>query len=417
MAVQVMSPNEGSTETCLIVKWYHKVGDSVTLGDRLCEVETDKTSFDLEAPSSGTILEILSGDGSEVPVLSTIAIIGTPGEDYAELLPGAQGKVNVPAVDTDSPASGDAAALDSHAQTHAAIPAEKRSSPRSRRLAAQHNVPLALVKGSGPDGSIVERDVLAFRQERDESQKPATGPAGAGSIGPQPSEGSASMRVIPYAGIRRAVGERMTESAFTKPAAALTLHADASALVAWRTRLQAKDQVVSYNDLLVKILSKALTEFPQMNSRLRGNEIEWLGTVNVGVAVDTEKGLFVPVIHNASEKTVAQIARESQRAIAAIKAGEATTADFAGGTVTLTNLGMYEIEQFTPIINPPECCILAVGAIVKQPIVDEHDNIVVGMVMQLTLVFDHRIVDGAPAARFLQRVKDIVEWPQDLIDA
>ena len=207
----------------------------------------------------------------------------------------------------------------------------------------------------------------------------------------------------------------MSESNLTTPSASLTLKADAGELVKWRSRLKAQGQSVSYNDILVLICAKALGNHPVMNSSTTGDRIRLIDEINIGVAVDTKKGLMVPVIHNADKKGLLDISREFVEKAQRAQEGKATADDISNGTFTITNLGMYEIEQFTPIINPPECAILAVGAIMKEVVVNkETSELEIKDRIGLTLVFDHRIVDGAPAARFLQNIKHLIEWPLGL---
>jgi pyruvate dehydrogenase E2 component (dihydrolipoamide acetyltransferase) len=224
------------------------------------------------------------------------------------------------------------------------------------------------------------------------------------------------LEVIPLTGIRKVISERMNESSLTKPCAALTLHVDADKLMEWRNQLKKNNKTVSYNDLLVVVTAKALKEFPIINSKMADKEIQLLRDINIGVAMDTEKGLVVPVIRNADSKGLLEISEEFRMKAERARNGKSSFYDLSEGTFTITNLGMFEIEHFTPIINPPECCILAVGAIIREPVVaTDSDKIEIRSRMQLTLVFDHRIVDGAPAARFLQRIKHLIECPMDLM--
>ena len=228
---------------------------------------------------------------------------------------------------------------------------------------------------------------------------------------PAPMAPAVSAETIPFSATRRIIAERMLKSTQEKPSAALTLTVSAHELVALRESYKRQGYKISYNDLIVKAVATALGELTYMNSVLTPAGIEIQENINVGVAVDSEKGLMVPVIRDADLKSVRKISAEFADKAAAIRENRISSADLTGGTFTVTNLGMFEIEQFTPIINPPECAILAVGAIKKMFVPDEHDQAVLRETMQLTLVFDHRIVDGAPAARFLQRVKQYLECP------
>jgi pyruvate dehydrogenase E2 component (dihydrolipoamide acetyltransferase) len=252
-------------------------------------------------------------------------------------------------------------------------------------------------------GRVVRADVLAFASTR------ATGPASAAVASGTPA------RVIPYAGIRRIIGERLGESARTIPTVALTLHAEVGKLTAWREGLKENNFSVGYTEMMVMIVARALREHPIMNSKLVGDEIHLVGEINVGVAVDTDRGLMVPVIRDVGCKGLREISEEYRRKVQAAKSGRAGADDLTGGTFTLTNLGMFGIEGFVPIINLPECCILGLGAIRRESVVREDDSVDIVSRMRMTLVFDHRIVDGAPAARFLQRIKHLVEWPMELL--
>ncbi|MFN2167546.1 MAG: dihydrolipoamide acetyltransferase family protein, partial [Anaerolineae bacterium] len=222
----------------------------------------------------------------------------------------------------------------------------------------------------------------------------------------------------PLKGVRRIVSEGMARSVHTTARVTLFREVDAGQIAHARERFIAQGVSVSYNDLLIQICAVALREFPEANARLGDGEIEHLDRVNVGLAVDTERGLLVPVVHDADRLTLPQIAAETARLVAAARSGRIAPDDLSGGTFTVTNLGMFGVEGFTPVINLPECCILGVGQIVRKPVViDERDTIAVRPTMTLSLVFDHRVIDGAPAARFLDRIAQLVEEPALLLVA
>jgi pyruvate dehydrogenase E2 component (dihydrolipoamide acetyltransferase) len=218
--------------------------------------------------------------------------------------------------------------------------------------------------------------------------------------------------IIPLKSVRKVIADRMSASAHTTARAALFLRADMGELQKWRERLKQEGNQVSFNDLFVFLTARALREFPQMNSRLAGEEIHLMEDMNIGVAIDTERGLVVPTIRQADRKGVLAISEDFRAKLDRARAGKSVLEDLSGGTFTITNLGMLDIEGFVPVINPPECAILAIGSMIREPVVvDEKDTVEVRPMAQLCLVFDHRIVDGAPAARFLKRIKQLIEWP------
>jgi pyruvate dehydrogenase E2 component (dihydrolipoamide acetyltransferase) len=329
-------------------------------------------------------------------------------------------------------------------------------SPRARRVASELGVDWTMLKGSGHTGRIVEKDVRAAAANRSAASIPA--PQGAAQASPiaqrvardlgvdlgsvaaqipgervtredveryasrQPAAAPSTLPGIetrtPVSSVRRVIAERMSASAHTTAPVTLTTEVDATELV--HLRQQLKDltgvdprPVPSYNDLFIKLLAHALTEHPALNTRLEGDQIVMPSAVHIGVAVDTERGLLVPVIHDVQAKTIRQIAGDSAALAEKARTGTLAPDDLHGGTFTMTNLGMYEIDAFTPIINLPECAILGVGRVVpKQVVIDaETEKVAIRQMMFLSLTFDHRLVDGAPAARFLQRLKQLVEKP------
>lgn len=390
-----------------IVKWVVKEGDAINEGDHILDAETDKAIQEIFATDTGILGKILVSKGETVLCQQPIAILTEDREELTEHFinkyAGSKSGETIGEVKTGEVEKEESKATDKDTETPVILNSGKvRISPLAKKIAKDMGIDFTAVIPSIPGARITKSDVLAYA----EGVKALT----ASVISDEISD------TIPYTGTRKVIGDRMLESNATKPAAALTLHADAYMLMEWRRKLKEKGIPVSYNDLLVAITAKALKENPIINSKLEGDEIKLLRDINIGVAVDTEKGLLVPVIMNAEQKGVLKIAEDFKEVLERIKSGRTTAQDLTGGTFTITNLGMFEIEQFTPLINPPECCILAVGAIVREPVVDEDDNIKAASRMQLTLAFDHRIVDGAPAARFLQRVKYLIEWPIGIIE-
>jgi len=308
-----------------------------------------------------------------VPVAQALGVIAAPDEQILETEAVAEAAVKEVE---------EAAAVP---EKETAEKAEERvvASPAAKRLAREHGVDLTKVRGSGPEGRIVEEDVRQF-VERTKTQ-------------PRVRE------IIPLTGIRKTTAERVSQSARTAPHSTITMEVDMTNASRLRGEAQA-----SYTDMLVKAVAKSLREQPVMNATLEDEQIKVFEDVNVGVAVATEKGLVVPVVHNADKKSLSEIASALKGLVERAREGRLTKEDVTGGTFTITNLGMYGVDVFIPIINPPETAILGVGRVTEKPVV-VNGQITIKPVVQLSLSFDHRIVDGAPAAQFLQRVKQILE--------
>lgn len=393
-----------------IIAWVVKEGDTIKDGDHILDAETDKAVQEIYSNMSGIVAKLLVDIGEDVLCQTPIAVLTEPDEKLDEAFlkqfnskPQTNAEVEKPKElpEEKKPAKAMPVGTSStQAPAIEAVPGRVRISPLAKKLAKDMNISLKELTPSKPGARIVKADVLAYS-----ASSSSTVPSSSGKI----------RGTIPYTGIRKLIGERMTESKRNKPSVALTLHADVERLIEWRSKLKKAGKAVGYNDIIVLIAARALKEQPIINSRLSSDEIELLGNINIGVAVDTDKGLTVPVIKNADKKGLLEISEEFRTKVEAVKSGRGSVDDLTGGTFTVTNLGMYEVEHFTPVINPPECCILGLGAIVREPVAGENDIIEIKSRMQLTLVFDHRIVDGAPAAKFLQRVKHLIEWPLELM--
>ena len=442
MITEVILPQLGETmNEGTIVQWLVKEGDRVNKGDVLFQVESDKAVLDSEATVAGTLLKILHPKGSVVPVLSVVALIGDPGDDISSVVRGPSSVVSGGVAEPIQPATGHGPqTTDNRQQTTDRIFA----SPRARKAAQEKGVDLAQLAGSGPEGRIVEADVLAFAEAArkatplarrvaaesgvDLGQAAPSGPGGrivradVERLAPQPvlsaapvAAASAVGQTIPMAGVRARIAERMSASSQQTARVTLTAEVDATHLVEARTALkdalaQELGFAVGYNDLLIAICARALRELPYMNVRLEGDQIRLLDQVHIGLAVDTERGLLVPVLRDADRLRVIEIARGLRELVARVRAGKSGPDDLTGGTFTITNLGMYGVDAFTPIINLPECAILGVGRIKPQPAVVDG-QVAIRQMLWLSLTFDHRLVDGAPAARFLQRIAELVEEP------
>jgi pyruvate dehydrogenase E2 component (dihydrolipoamide acetyltransferase) len=446
-------------EAGTVVEWLKESGDPVEAGEMLFSVESDKAITEVEALDSGVLyLPPDAPIGVEVPVGAMVGWILAPGEKPA-LTPN-------PSPSRERGVSGHSSGSSSILESRGnSLSREGEgwgegilASPRARRVAAELSVDLSLVTGTGRGGRIREADVRAAAAVATNGARPrvspsvrrmaeeagvdlatvaSTGPAGrvtradlANSLTPGPSpvrergenalsrEGEGWGEGIPMTPFRRAISQRMAESARTVAPVTLTTEADATELVRVRESLRAElaasgEALPSYNDLLIRIVARALRMHSELNASLDGDRLLVHEGVHIGLAVDTERGLMAPVVRDADRLGVFEIAGETRRLIAATREGSIGREEMAGGTFTITNLGMYDIDAFTPIINLPEAAVLGVGRIVAKPVVVDEatEQIAVRKMLSLSLTFDHRIVDGAPAARFLQQIKRMVEGP------
>ncbi len=399
MASEVLLPKQGNTvESCIILEWKKAEGDVVAAGEPIVEVETDKATFDVESTVDGVLLSKLVGEGDDVPVLSPIAVIGEPGEKPA----------TAPAPATNrAPAPSERASV---RPTAAGVPGGRTErserdggpaiSPRARRFADQNGIALASLTGSGPNGRIMVQDVQSVIDG-----------AGSGANAPQPTTvvpaagGAPSYDEIPVKGIRKVIAERMHASLTSTAQFTMNTGADARGLLEYRARLKASAppglQSISINDLVMFTVSRALPGFPAMNATFSNGVIRRYGSVNLGFAVDTKRGLMVPVIREANQLTLAQLAAEAHRLAEACKTMKAGPEDLSGGTFSVTNLGAFGIQSFTPVLDAPQVGILGIGTIEPRPIMVDRGMAFVPT-LSLSLTIDHQAVDGAPAARFLK---------------
>lgn len=414
MAIVINMPRLSDTMTeGVVAKWHVKVGDAITEGTLLAEIETDKATMDFEAfpGQEGTLLHIGVGEGETSPVDTILAVIGAKGEDISALLSGA------PAAPASAPASAPAPAAapapaepapapaPSPAPAAAPAPAEDsrvKASPLAKSLAAEKGVDLRAVTGSGEGGRIVKRDI----------ETAASTPAVASSAAPTAvSYPSSGYQDTPISQMRKTIAKRLSESKFTAPHFYLTMSVDMDAAIEARQALNASgDHKISFNDLVVKAVAKGLKKHPAVNSAWLGDVIRTNYDVHVGVAVAVEDGLLVPVVRHADAKSLTQISAEVKDFAQRAKTKKLQPADWEGNTFTISNLGMFGIDQFTAIVNPPDSCILAVGGIQSVPVV-KNGQVVPGNIMKLTLSCDHRVVDGATGSAFLNSVKAFLESP------
>ncbi len=390
-------PQLGQTmEEGTILRWLKQEGDLVKKGEPVVLLQTEKVEYELEAPASGQLVKILALEGTSVRVGGAMGIIAEAGEDISPLL--ASLAVPTPAVKAPAaPAAGPGEKV-------AAPSREKiKITPRARRLAEQHGVRIEALVGTGPEGRIVEEDV----QRAIEAMK----------AGVPPPE--AVPELIPLTGMRKVIFDRLGESWRSAARVTLFAEADVTRLVALREerlpRWEAESGLkISYNDLILKGVAVALQERPRINCTLTREGIRVHREVHLGFAVDLGEGLVAPVIRDAHKKSLLEMAKEARVLAEKARSGRLAPQDLEGGTFTVTNLGGLGVELFTPIINPPQGAILGVGKIVEKPVV-LHGGIHIRAMMGLSLVFDHRLIDGAPAAQFLARLKELFEQPEGWI--
>jgi len=414
MAIVINMPRLSDTMTeGVVAKWHVKVGDAITEGTLLAEIETDKATMDFEAfpGQEGTLLHIGVGEGETSPVDTILAVIGAKGEDISALLSGAPAApAAAPAaapVPTAAPAAAEPAPTPAPSPAPAAAPAPAedsrvKASPLAKSLAAEKGVDLRAVTGSGEGGRIVKRDI----------ETAASTPAVASSAAPTAvSYPSSGYQDTPISQMRKTIAKRLSESKFTAPHFYLTMSVDMDAAIEARQALNASgDHKISFNDLVVKAVAKGLKKHPAVNSAWLGDVIRTNYDVHVGVAVAVEDGLLVPVVRHADAKSLTQISAEVKDFAQRAKTKKLQPADWEGNTFTISNLGMFGIDQFTAIVNPPDSCILAVGGIQSVPVV-KNGQVVPGNIMKLTLSCDHRVVDGATGSAFLNSVKAFLESP------
>jgi pyruvate dehydrogenase E2 component (dihydrolipoamide acetyltransferase) len=362
MVTKVVMPKLSLTmKEGTVGKWYKKEGDTVEKDEPIVEVVSEKATYDLEAPASGTLRKILIEEGVDVPVNEVLAIITSPDETYS----GAELRVEIP-------------------QTLVEAGERVLASPAAKRLARERGIDLSMIKVGGPEGRITEEDVERFIEE---------------SQGVMPKV----KQIIPLSGFRKTSAERLSTSFRTAPHSTIVMEVDVSKAQALHEKLQ-----VSYTAILVKATARALMEHSMINSSLEGNQIKIFEKANVGVAVNTENGLVVPVVHKADSKSLQEIGETIGDLTAKAKEGRLTKEEVSGGTFTITNLGTYGVDFFMPIINPPEAAILGVGKISEKPVA-MNGKVEIRPLMMLSLSYDHRIVDGAPAAEFLRKMKNRIE--------
>jgi pyruvate dehydrogenase E2 component (dihydrolipoamide acetyltransferase) len=407
MAELITLPKMSDTMTeGVIVRWNVKVGDTVKSGDILAEVETDKATMDMEVYAKGTVLQLLVEEGNAIPVDGPVAIVGTPGEDFQALLAGnSTPKPAAPAAEAPTVSSTTTTSSPAVNQTSATNDERLKASPLAKKIAAEKGIDLNAVVGSGENGRIVKKDI-----DHASSTSEVTNVA----ISYAPL-GEESFTEVNVSQMRKTIAARLSESKFTAPHFYLTVEINMDKAVAAREQMNQISEVkISINDLVVKACAIALKKHPNINSSWLGTKIRYNNHVHIGVAMAVEEGLLVPVVRFADQKGLGQISTEIKAYGKKAKEKKLQPQDWAGNTFTISNLGMYGIDEFTAIVNPPDACILAVGT-VKDSVGVVNGEIKAIKTMKVTLSCDHRVVDGTMGAGFLKTVREFLEEPVKLL--
>lgn len=395
-----------------VTEWYVNEGDEVKFGEMALAAETDKDVQDIPADQTGTILKIIGQVGDNVECHKPLAIVGAPGENIDSLLAEISG--GAPAAEAAAEVIPTVASAESTEAIQKKSTGRIPVSPLAKKMAKDLEINLAEVKYSGV--RITKSDILAFEME----PTAATTQAQTAVITPVAAAASPATGIkntTPYTGMRKIIGSRLTESVVTKPWAALTVAVDMTNAIEWRKRMnEIADVKVGFNEMVAKACSRALQEYPKMNTQLAadGTEIYEMEDINIGIAVNTDRGLMVPVLKNVAAKGVVELAKEFAGLVSRTKEQSNNQGDLSGGTFTISNLGSRGISSFRAVINPPECGILALAATIKSAVVID-DEIVIRPMMNITLSFDHRIVDGDYAAQFVSYIGKLLEDPMKIL--
>jgi pyruvate dehydrogenase E2 component (dihydrolipoamide acetyltransferase) len=405
MATDVVMPRlSDSMEEGTILKWLVEEGGEVKRGEALVEIETDKANMTFDAETDGTLVEVMAEEGATLPVGEVIARIGEKGEEKQErqavgqeaVGPGDEPGRESEKPEQDEPESG----------ANGGDPERVKASPLARRMANETGVELESVSGSGPGGRVVKSDIESASKgdSKDGPAEPRRERREAGAKG--------EVEIHELTRLQQTVSRRMAESKATAPDFTLTVDVDMTLAVELRSRLKGvTEDAPSYNDMVVKAAATALREHPRVNAAYRDGKFELYSRVNVGIAVAAQDALVVPTIFDADRKSLGQIARDARVAAEKVRGGKITPPEVAGGTFTVSNLGMFGIDEFTAVINPPQAAILTVGALKKKPAVDDSGRVVARDQIRLSLISDQRILYGAEAAEFLARVRQLLEQP------
>jgi len=403
MAKYIIMPKLGfNMDQGTVVQWLKKEGDTVKEQEEILEIETDKTIMPVETPYSGILRKILVEEGEVVPVTLPIAIIGDKEEDISQMIDEAYQKLGKTKVgekkESKEEETNEKVVL---AKTHSTL--NKKVSPRAKRKAKELGVDLTQMKQDLKVDTINEKDVLNYYKKQQDTTVKMKG-----------------LTSIPYTGMRKIIGDRLSQSKFTAPHLYFTCSVDMTlAQQLLITKLKGLiSEKITINDLILLVTAKVLEEHPKLNCSLLDGNIVYYHRVNLGLAVALEEGLMVPVLRNADSKNLRELSQEAHRLIQLARERKLAPEDYQGGTFTVSNLGMYGIEQFTAIINPPEAAILSIGEIKRIPIVIEtngKEEVAVRSVMKVTLSVDHRLIDGIVAAKFLKDIRKYLEFPEKFI--
>jgi pyruvate dehydrogenase E2 component (dihydrolipoamide acetyltransferase) len=408
----ILMPRLSDTMTeGVIADWHKKVGDNVKKGDILADIETDKATMELESYKEGKLLHIGAQKGEKIAVNDLLAVIGDEKKvDLPKIIQASKTKgTPTPQQKSSEPATQASPAASTQVSDESSLNGDGRvkASPLAKRVAADKGIDLSKVPGSGDGGRIIKKDIDNFvpsKTAETTGKTPATGV-------PAAPVGQVSFEEVPVSQMRKVIAKRLFESKFSSPHFYLTMVIDMDKAVESRTRLNEVSPIkISFNDLVLKAVAVALKQHPAVNSSWLGDKIRINHHVNIGVAVAVEDGLLVPVVRFADTKTLSQIGAEVKEYAQKAKNKKLQPSDWEGNTFTISNLGMFGIDEFTAIINPPDSCILAVGAIQQLPVV-KNGAVVPGNIMKVTLSCDHRVVDGATGSAFLQTVKGLLEEP------
>lgn len=430
MATAVIMPRQGqSVESCIIGEWFKKVGDPVQEGDILFSYETDKSSFEEPAKQAGTLLAIFYGADDDVPCLTTVGVIGEPGESYAEFAPDqAAGTAEAPAAEApavEAPAAAVAAAPAAQAEGAAL----RGVSPRARNAAERLHVDPAQAQPTGPNGRVIERDIKALAQASrtgtglggrvTAADQAAAAAAPAAQAAPAVQGADTEYQDVKLPNIRKVIAKSMFQSLSTMAQLTHTTSFDATCIMNFRKGLKAAPEQlqvpnITLNDIILFAASRVLPKHPDLNAHFLEDKMRYFRHVNLGIAVDTPRGLMVPTLMRAEEKSLKEIAAEAKALAAACQDGSINPDLLQGASFTVSNLGTLGIEHFTPVINPPQTGILGVDCIVER-VRTVDGQIAVYPAMGLSLTYDHRALDGAPASRFLQDMRAALENFQALL--
>lgn len=416
MSVEILMPQLSDTmKSGKILSWKKKKGDAVSRGDILAEVETEKANLEIESFHSGVLLEIFTPEGSDAEVGKPIAVVGQSGESVTKST-----TTSSPSVATPQPASAPSAPAQSIPQSklsNGVSSGRVKASPLAKKLAEQTNVNLENLKGSGPDGRIVKRDIESAASTSTASSAPSTPPRAITREAPRPqSSGPVDGKLIPFTKMRETIARRMQESVAENPHFYVTTAVNMGQALKLRELLKKKSgfEAVNVNHFIIKATAAALAQEPRVNRAYRDGNIFEPAHINIGIITAIEDGLLIPVVRDADHLSLQDIAFEAKAAIDRARAGRPTSSDLSGGTFSISNMGMFDVENFTAIINPGQGGVLAVSSVKETPVV-ENGMIVPGHIMKVTVSVDHRVIDGVMAAKFLQHFKEALENPALLL--